>query len=148
MKNIFSLLLISIILVSCGTQDALNFNNKLVAIQNEVIREGTLLKAGGTQDIKKLEKAKEFVKTKIQEIKDLKGPSDAEAFRNAMVDDLQFVYNIYDLTVKMLDSKTPDDEKQKLAAQILKMDAEADKYDNKMLEEQRKFAKKYNIELR
>lgn len=147
MKKLLIVAIASFFLISCDSQNALKFNDKLVDIQKTLIREIDMSTMTVGIDVNKLKKVRESAKEKIEEIKALKAPDGGEDFKKAMIDDLQAIYDLYDLTIKMNDPKLSEAEQDKAEKDFNIIQSKADMYDNKVIQEQRKFAKKYNFEI-
>ncbi len=129
-------------LSSCNSrQQAVSFNDKLVFIQKAFSREVDIAKLTVQDEVARYKRIKEISRRKIEEIKAVKAPSDGEAFKMAMIDDIQLVYDIFDVSIKLGDEKLKEDEIKKLEAELDALRAKIDKYDDKVLEEQKKFAK-------
>jgi hypothetical protein len=150
MKKLFVAAIVSFFLISCGAKNALKFNEKIVVIQNNLIVKINMapIDLEGNNNVSNLNMVRDFAKEKMEELKALKAPSDGEDYKNAMLNNLQSVHNLYDYALKLTDPKLTDAEKSKVGAELTAMYAKATVVENKVMQEQRKFAKKYNLELK
>ncbi|MBK7884834.1 MAG: hypothetical protein IPJ81_14390 [Chitinophagaceae bacterium] len=140
----------SVFLVSCDSQKASKLNEKIVVIQNNLamqIRNNPIDLDGGN-NASRLKQVSDFAKGKIEEIKSAEAPSGGEDFKNAMINNLQSIHDLYEYAIKLTNPKLTEDEKSKIETEITVMYAKATVVENKVMEEQRKFAKKYNFKLR
>jgi hypothetical protein len=140
----------TLFLVSCGQKDAVNFNDKLVNLQKDLLKTVNTIKdsktdsTSGNELLKKMQAA---IKTKVAELSAVKAPSDGEAFKQAMMDDFNGIDKSYDLLVKISDPATTPEEKTELMSQFSVWETKIGTLDENVISEQKKFASKHNIKL-
>lgn len=148
MKKITILLLAAVTLMftSCDSKKAKDFNDKLVTIQKEIINEAQAIMKGPDQKASKI-KANDFIKQKLAELEKVEPVKGGEAFKQAMVDDIKALSQVYEIAVKLEDTNVTPEEATKLEAEQQQLLTKIDKYDNEVLEQQRKFAKSKGFKL-
>jgi hypothetical protein len=147
-SNVIFAFLLTICFASCDTKEALNLNDKLVGIQSEVVTFAEKHNADSNATVANYEKIKTFAKQKIDEAKALKGPKDGDAFKQAMVDDLEGLIASYTILIEMTNLKEGEDEKLlTLQNDLDKVNKNIVDLDNKVNVEQRKYANAHNFRL-
>ena len=136
-----------IMLASCGTKEALDFNNKLVEAQKNLVTQINETQKDTVNAIQKLQHIQDIAKTKLKEISALKEPSDGEAFKQAMEDDFQGLIDSYDVWIQMAKEKGNTDIKTDVQDKLKFWETKITDLDNKVKDEQKKFADKHNIKL-
>jgi hypothetical protein len=59
----------------------------------------------GGNNASRLKQVSDFAKGKIEEIKSAEAPSGGEDFKNAMINNLQSVHDLYEYAIKLTDPK-------------------------------------------
>ena len=139
----------SMFLISCDSHNALKFNDKLVNAQSDLLKlidNSKLNEPAGMAT--KIDKIKKFIKEKITEIDALKAPDGAEAFKKAMLEYLDGAYKLYDQTLKLADINLSEAEYAKVEAEYTLVEAKAEVLENKVIQEQRNFARAKNFDLK
>jgi hypothetical protein len=140
--------LITIIsLFSCKAKDAMDFNQKVVGIQKELMQKVNTLKGDTTDGLNKLISIQDLAKAKRQEIKDLKTPSGGEGFKEAMINDFNGIVDSYDVLIKIKKAEGNESKLEPLREEFATWQTKLEKLDNEVLEKQREFAKANNIRL-
>jgi hypothetical protein len=148
MKKITILLLsaVTLLLASCDTKKAKDFNDKLVGIQKEIINEAQAIMKGPDQKANKI-KANDFIKQKLAELEKVEPVKGGEAFKSAMVDDIKALSQVYEIAVKLEDASVTPEAATKMQEEQQQLLTKINTYDNEVLEQQRKFAKDKGFKL-
>ncbi|MGC4100973.1 hypothetical protein [Ferruginibacter sp.] len=136
-----------IMLVSCGAKNAQEFNNKLVGAQRSLMSEVNKAKTDSMDALAKLKHIQDITKTKLKEINDLKTPEGGEGFKDAMVKDFEGIVDTYDILIKMVEKKDDATEVEALKIKLDEKQVKIEDLDQKVIDEQKKFADKYHIKL-
>lgn len=145
------LLAVTIIAItaSCNTKNTLEFNEKLVNIQQELLGRVNKMEADTSSNaLAKLQAFQSFAKTKRDEAKALQAPEGGEAFKEAMVNDISGVVESYDLLIKITQAEGDEAKLLPLREEFAVWEKKIEKLDENVLEEQRKFAKANRITLK
>jgi hypothetical protein len=145
--KLITVLFTLVLLVSCGAQQAKDFNDKLVGIQMSLMNEVNGMKSDTADALGKLTKVQTAAKAKIEEAKALKGPKDGEAFRQAMINDFDGIVGSYGVLINMLKQQGNDEELKKLQDEFDGWQKKIEVLDENVMVEQKKFVAKYNIKL-
>lgn len=151
MKLIQQLLLAAAIitLVSCKGKNALAYNEKMVGIQQELMTKVNAMQADTSGNATaKLISFRDFAKQKRDEIKAAVAPDDAEAFKTAMINDVNGIIDSYDVLIKITEAEGDEAKLEPLREQFSALEKKIAKLDDNVIEEQRKFAKANGIKLR
>ncbi len=149
-KVLFAVISIIVFTLSACKDDgqkAVVFNNRLVLLENSLSTDMNManMKNKINIDTASINKVLRSVKQKTEEINKMSVPSGGDDFKKVMIEEFEAVHNMYSLYLKMADPKITEAEINNLEKQIDAIDI--DKYENKVSEEQKKFAKKHNIQL-
>jgi hypothetical protein len=145
--KLIAVLFTLVTMVSCGAQQAKDFNDKLVGIQTSLMNTVNGMKSDSSDAITKLTKVQNVAKAKIAEAKALQGPKDGEGFRQAMIDDFDGIVGSYDVLIKMLNQQGDEKALAKLQDEFSVWEKKLELLDDKVMSEQKKFVAKYNIKL-
>ncbi len=145
--KLIAVLFTLVALVSCGTKDAKDFNDKLVGIQMSLMNEVNNMKSDTADALGKLTKVQNAAKAKIAEAKALSGPKDGEAFRQAMINDFDGIVGSYGVLINMLKQQGNDEQLKKLQDEFDGWQKKIEVLDENVMVEQKKFVAKYNIRL-
>jgi peptidoglycan hydrolase CwlO-like protein len=145
--KLIAVLFAVILLVSCGAQQAKDFNDKLVGIQMSLMNEVNGMKSDTADALGKLTKVQNAAKAKIAEAKALEGPKDGEGFRQAMINDFDGIVGSYGVLINMLKQQGNDEELKKLQDEFDGWQKKIEVLDENVMAEQKKFVAKYNIKL-
>jgi hypothetical protein len=151
MKLMQQLLLAAIIitLVSCKGKNALAYNEKMVGIQQELMTKVNAMQADTSGNATaKLIGFRDFAKLKRDEIKAAVAPDDAEAFKTAMLNDVNGIIDSYDVLIKITEAEGDEAKLEPLREQFSALEKKIAKLDDLVIEEQRKFAKANGIQLK
>jgi hypothetical protein len=145
--KLIAVLFTLVFLVSCGAQQAKDFNDKLVGIQMSLMNEVNGMKSDTADALGKLTKVQNAAKAKIAEAKALEGPKDGEGFRQAMINDFDGIVGSYGVLINMLKQQGNDEELKKLQDEFDGWQKKIEVLDENVMVEQKKFVAKYNIKL-
>jgi hypothetical protein len=145
--KLIAVLFTLVLLVSCGAQQAKDFNDKLVGIQMSLMNEVNGMKSDTADALGKLTKVQNAAKAKIAEAKALEGPKDGEGFRQAMINDFDGIVGSYGVLINMLKQQGNDEELKKLQDEFDGWQKKIELLDENVITEQKKFVAKYNIKL-
>ncbi len=141
-----------ILLVSCSQRNALDFNNKLVAIQQELMGKFSTMHTDDTainiKTVAMLIDVQDFAKQKLDEVKGMQAPKGGEAFKEAMVNDLSGIIDSYSVLIKITEARNDEAKLAPLREDFAVWEKKLETLDDNVLEEQRKFAKANNIMLK
>jgi len=134
-------------LISCGSKQALDFNNKMVTIQKDLLADVNAMKGDTSNPVAVLKKMQGKIKERMGELSAIKAPSDGGDFKSAMMDDFEAVNNSYDVLIKIANPDISETEKAELTSQISTWQSKIEVLDEKVITEQKKFASAHNIKL-
>jgi uncharacterized protein (DUF342 family) len=140
---------ILVTLVSCNGKSALAFNEKMVSIQGELLKEVEKMDADTSGNATtKLTNVRNFALIKLGEIKATEAPSNGEGFKTAMAASVNGMIESYNLLIKI--SSAPDDDPSitGLQTEYELWEKKLEKLDEDAEEAQKKFAKANNITLK
>jgi hypothetical protein len=135
-------------LVSCNGKSALAFNEKMVSIQGELLKQVEKMDADTSGDATtKLTTVRDFALVKLGEIKATEAPSSGEGFKTAMSASVNGMIESYNVLIKI--SSAPDDDPSitRLQTEYELWEKKLEKLDEEAEEAQKKFAKANNIRL-
>lgn len=139
---------IIITLVSCKGKNALAYNEKMVGIQQELLTKATKMQTDTADALTKLTNVQDFAKKKLAEVKAAEAPSGGDAFKNALIADINAIIESYDVLIKITKAGEDETKLAPLREEFAGWQKKLDKLDDAVIEEQRKFAKANGIQLR
>jgi hypothetical protein len=148
MKKIITplLLFVSTIFFSCDGAQSRKFNDKLVNLQKEIINKSEEMMKGSNEAENK-KKVRDFVSIKLEELKKINPVKGGEAFKQAMVDDINALLQVYVLAVKIDDKNTSPTDAIGYQKEQQDWLEKINTLDNDVMEEQKKFAKEKGFKL-
>jgi protein involved in sex pheromone biosynthesis len=158
MKKIIGLFtLVSVLLLAgCGKQKALDFNNKMVMHQKDVLEKITAFNkkmqaAVASSDFKSLEpdrKALEdLMNQKAEEVKKTPNVAGSENFKQIVEDNFIYFRDIFKNDYKQLTAATSPQQAQEVIQGIIKKADEFNERDQKLNQAQKDFAAKVGIKI-
>lgn len=148
MKRIIAplLLILSIAFISCDSAQSRKFNDQLVNIQKEIISKSEEMMKG-PNEVENKKKVRDFVTIKLEELKKIKPVKGGEAFKQAMVDDINGLLQVYILAVKIEDTNTSVGDAEKYQKEQQEWLEKINTLDSDVMSEQKKFAKDKGFKL-
>ncbi len=140
------LLAVTVLFTSCDSKKARDFNDKLVKAQKEIMDKYQGFMAGDNE-VENRKKAKAYIELKMEELKNLESVKDGEGFKQAMIDDIGVLGKINDVELKLANPAIAEQEAAALNTEKAELMEKAGKYDNAVIEEQKKFAKAKGFKL-
>ncbi|MEI9958308.1 MAG: hypothetical protein WDM90_18845 [Ferruginibacter sp.] len=134
-------------MVSCDAKKAQDFNNRLVQTQNNLVSEGNTIKHDTIDDLQKFQRIRDMAKTKLKEISTLQSPDGGDSFKEAMQEDFQGIIDTYEIMIAMVKQRDNTDSLNILKQKFSDWQSKLGDLDQKVIEEQKKFADKYHIKL-
>ena len=147
MIKLIPVIALTVLLASCGAKNAQEFNNKLVTAQKSLMEEVNKMKMDTADALIKLQRVQDVTKTKLKEITDLKAPDGGDAFKKAMMNDFQGIIDSYAILIQMVKEKDNADQQAVLKDKLSDWQTKIEVLDRSVIDEQKKFADKYNIKL-
>lgn len=149
MKKIKTFLFIATIIIfaSCESKNAREFNDKLVNMQKDIVSKVELIVKAPGEKGERLKTAKSYIDKQLEELKKIPPVKGGEAFKQAMVDDIDGLSKTYTVLVKMTDSTTTAEENTALTNELQQWETKINTLDKDVMDEQRKFAKDKGFKL-
>jgi hypothetical protein len=148
MKNFFVIIFLAFFFIGCFNKGALDFNDKLVDIQNKLLDDVEKTKMDSLNPIKYFQALKLKVVFNTSLLNAAKVPEGGENYKNAMYNDFKGLEKFYDLLIKSENPDLSDDQYDDLIAEKDAQQKHLDVLDEIVLEEQKKFAKANNFRLK
>ena len=134
------LIVITNLIYSCDAGKSREYNDKLVGIQKDIISNVEAIMKD-SNEVASRSRAKDYIDIRLSALKKIKTVSGADSFKKAMIDDIAALQKVYDIAVRLDKHGIIADEEKKLTAQQKALLDKIGTYDEKVLDEQRKFAK-------
>jgi hypothetical protein len=147
-KSISFFIVMSAFLISCGMVDATTFNDQVVNLQQDLLKELNFTKSDSLSDLAYFKLLKEKVITKTKLLNAIKAPEDGEALKTAMATNFGYLEKIYDLGIKGQAENLSTADANKIEKQKEELEKLMDTQENIVLDEQKKFAKSHNFQVR
>ncbi|MBS1509343.1 MAG: hypothetical protein JST86_00765 [Bacteroidetes bacterium] len=144
---VFITVCLSLLFVSCNSRVALDFNQKLVSLQKEVITKAESMNGVSRDSVEKWALFNNYLKQRISDMKALKAPEGGDDFKEAMLNDIYGLADAIELKAKIYQNQNNEDGGISLAQQFDSLKTVLKKLDQRVIMEQRKFAKANNFRL-
>ena len=149
MKKVITLLIIFITMAlsSCDSKNAREFNDKLVNMQKDIVGKVESIIKGSGEKAANIKSAKIYIDKSLEEIKKVEPVKGGEAFKQAMVDDIDGLSKTYAILVKLDEPTITTEEKTTMTNELQQWLTKINTLDKDVMDEQRKFAKEKGFKL-
>ena len=155
-KVFFSLLAVIAIMTSCGGINAVDYNNKVVEIQNNIVKEATrfsneVQKVAQTRDFSSIrveaDSSLAVIDAEVAKLKEMDAPSGGEEFKEAVIKAFESYKNVFEkgAAASTFTESTTQEELIKYVNDFTAAVNESTELENQAKEAQKAFAEKHGI---
>lgn len=157
-KVLFTLVALAVIMASCSGISAIDYNNKVIEVQTEIVKEAdkfskkvqTVMQTQDFAAIKvEADSSLAVIDTQINKLKDIKAPSGGEDFKEAAIKAFESYKVIFEKGASastFTENSTPE-ELNKFIEEFTKAVEASDALEDKAREAQKAFAEKNGIKV-